>query len=118
MTAGVERWINDVWEDDSGEKIEPDPIAYKFAKDTIEEYWNIQQGHPRLSFALPIVTLDVVNRGMFIDFRNDKNVVCCYCDKKGELIVSYRSLTQKLASPPKAASLLDAWIREHLFDDH
>lgn len=119
MMAGLERWIGpDAWEDDSGQTIVPDPVAYKAAKDVLDEYWTIQQSHPELSFALPIVTLDVIGQGMFIDFRDDdKGVVCCYCDKKGEFAVSCRSnrREEKLASPATVASLLDTWIREHLF---
>ncbi len=118
MKAGYERWMVDAWEDDLGQVTYPDPVAFKAAKDVLDEYWTIQQSHPELSFALPIVTLDVIGRGMFIDFRNDdKGVVCCYCDKKGEFTVSCRSnrLEEKLASPAKVVSLLDTWIRAHLF---
>ena len=118
MKAGYERWMTDAWEDDLGQATYPDPVAFKFAKDVLNEYWTIQQSHPQLSFALPIVSLDVIGQGMFIDFRDeDKNVVCCYCNKKGEFTVSCRSkrLEQELVSPAKVASLLDTWIREHLF---
>lgn len=121
IVAGLERWINEGWEDDDGVNIKPDPVAYQSAQDVLAEYWTIQKDHPRRSFALPIVTLDVIDRGMFIDFRSDdkKNVVCCYCDKKGNCIVSCRSkgLEQTLKDPAKVASLLDQWIREHLFPE-
>lgn len=118
--AGLERWISEGWEDDDGVSIKPDPVAYQSAQDVLAEYWTIQKDHPRRSFALPIVTLDVINRGMFIDFRKGKEgVVCCYCDKKGSCIVSCRSkrLEQTAEDPAKVASLLDQWTREHLFPE-
>lgn len=117
IKAGLERWITEGWEDD-GKRIDPDPSAYKSAKDVLVEYWAIQQKYPRLPFALPIVTLDVLNRGMFIDFRNDKKVVCCYCNTKGECVVSFRSeVQQTLKDPTDVASLLDKCVREYLFVD-
>ena len=120
--AGLERWVNEGWEDDhTGQKVYPDSVAYQSAKTVLAEHWTLQKDHPRRSFALPIVTLDVIDRGMFIDFRSDdkKNVVCCYCDKKGNFIVSCRSkgLEKTFKDPAKVASLLDQWIREHLFPE-
>lgn len=122
MVAGLERWVNEGWEDDhTGQKVYPDSVAYQSAKTVLAEHWTLQKDHPRRSFALPIVTLDVIDRGMFIDFRSDdkKNVVCCYCDKKGNFIVSCRSkgLEKTFKDPAKVASLLDQWIREHLFPE-
>jgi hypothetical protein len=113
--AGLERWITEGWEDDDGQTIKPDATAYESAKAVLLEYWALQQKNPMLSFMLPSVTLDILNRGMFIDFRADKKVVCCYCNQKGEYTVSHRSeVEQTLKSPAEAASLLDKWVREYL----
>ena len=71
---------------------------------------------PNESFALPTVTLDIVDGGMYIDFRHDTDVVCCRCHKDA-LTVSCRSagLQEKGRDPREAASLLGKLIREHLF---
>jgi hypothetical protein len=103
----LERWVNEGWQENDGDEIiKPYEKAYNVAKEILFYYWHIQTTHPSRSFMLPTVTLDVIGRGMFIDFRNlEKKVLTCYCDKDGICTISY-NLEQSLENTNKVAILL------------
>lgn len=121
IVAGLERWVNEGYEtDDCSEIIKPHAKAYDTAKSVLAAYWRIQTRHPCRSFALPIVTLDVIGKEMIIDFRNEERknaVICCHCDKQGACVVSYRpkKLERSFHDPDEVAALLDELVQTELF---
>ena len=114
IEGSLARWKR---ETESSETIFPNPVAFQMASDVLIEYQRIQMDRPHLSFALPTVTLDVVNRGMFLDFREEKKLVSCCC-KDNLFIVSFRSAVvtnEKRDNPRDVAVLPGDWVRKFVF---
>lgn len=120
VVEGVKRWVNGYENDEYSEIIKPYAKAYDMAKAVLTAYWRIQTRHPSRSFALPIATLDVVDKGMFIEFRNEERkdaCLSCHCDKEGTYTVRYRPtrLERSLQDPIEVAALLDELVQTEFF---
>lgn len=102
------------WEEDDGTILKTDPEIYKMIKKVLDQYWLVQKIE---NYFLPYVSMDIIKgETMFIDFRNDNNVVSCICEKDKYTVTCRKPCLEKeLKDPREVAILLDNWIHKYLF---